>query len=130
MEKTAAVFTLLAALFGSALAADRILVSDAWLWVAAPTHAYGLIAFMSIDVVLIAALWRGIRGVGLFSILVATVQLLAMGGDLAGLSTPSGVPAGDFKNYLLGDGAFVALLSLQPAITFLGGLVRAEEKYT
>ncbi len=130
MEKTEAVFTLSVALFGSAIAGVRILSLDAWLWAAARTHAFGLVAFVAMDVVLIAALWRGIRDVGIFSIILATIQLLAMGGDLAGLSTPSGVPANDFQSYLLSDRAFVVLFWLQPVISFLGGLVRMEEKST
>jgi len=127
-ENSTAAFTLLMALGGSALVGLSIVASDAYLWAAAPTHAYGLIGFMGVDLFLIAALWRGTPHAGTLIILLATAQLLAMGGDLSGLSLPAGIAASGFTSYLLSDPSFVVLLSLQPAIAYLGGLVQAEER--
>lgn len=127
-EKTATDFTLLAALVGSALVGLKIVASDSWLWAVAPTHAYGLIAFVVIDVAMIASLWRGAPHAGTLTAILAAAQLLAMGGDLAGLSPPPGIPAGGFASYLLNDVPFVVLLWLQPAIAYLGGLVQAERR--
>jgi len=125
-ESSTAAFTLLMALGGSALVGLSIVASDAYLWAAAPTHAYGLMAFMGVDLFLIAALWRGAPHAGTLVILLATVQLLAMGGDLAGLALPPGIQAEGFTSYLLSDPPFVTLLVLQPAIAYLGGVVLAE----
>jgi hypothetical protein len=125
-EKTAADFTLFAALFGSAFVGLEIVASDSWLWAVAPTHAYGLVAFVGIDVAMVVLLWRGVPHAGTLTALLAAAQLVAMGGDLAGLSPPPGIPASGFASYLLSDVPFVVLLWLQPAIAYLGGLVQVE----
>ncbi len=124
MRKTSTAIALFVALLASALLSDEIIAFDTWLWAAAPTHAYGLVVFFTIDLVLIAMLWGGIRYAGALSIIMAGVQFLAMVGDLAGISLPSGVPASAFRIYLLNDSPFVLLLSLQPAIVCLGALYR------
>jgi hypothetical protein len=129
-ERAAADFTLFAALFGSALVGVEIVASDSWLWAVAPTHAYGLVAFVGIDAAMIVLLWRGVPHAGTLTALIAAAQLLAMGGDLAGLSPPPGIPAGGFASYLLSDVPFVVLLWLQPAIAYLSGLVQAEQRRT
>ena len=127
MEKKKAVtIALSAALAGSSLVGARILTTDAWLWAAAPTHAYGLIVFAVLDLFLIAALWRGIKYSRPFAIVLAAVQFLAMAGDLAGLSLPVGVSAASFRTYLLSDNAFVVLLSMQPIIAGLGIVDRTQ----
>ena len=106
------------ALAASGLVGTSILAIDGWLWYAAPTHAYGLIAFVAIDLLLIAALWRGNRFAEVGATSLAVVQLLAMGGDLAGFS-PAAVPTAVFRNYLLSNSSFMALLYIQPAIAVL-----------
>ncbi len=111
------------ALLVSAAVGARILTTDGWLWAAAPTHAYGLIAFVAMDIVLIAALWRRTKFAEVGAITLAAVQFLAMAGDLAGY-TPAGVPTSIFQSYLLSDMPFVALLTIQPAIAGLGVLSR------
>ena len=121
-KKTAVTIALSAALVGSSLAGARILTTDAWLWAAAPTHAYGLIAFSVLDLALVAALWRGVRYSRLLAIALAAVQVIAMAGDMAGLSLPTGVSATVFRTYLLNDSPFVVLLSIQPVIAGLGFL--------
>ena len=37
----------------SGLLGIQILIDDKWLWAAAPSHAYGLIGFVSIDMILV-----------------------------------------------------------------------------
>jgi hypothetical protein len=125
-KNTAVTIALSAALLGSSAVGANILATDAWLWAAAPTHAYGLIAFAVLDVALVAALWRGVKYSRPFAIGLAAVQFMAMAGDLAGLSLPSGVSATIFRNYLLNDSPFVILLAIQPVIAGLGVLDRAQ----
>ncbi len=113
-EWTPADSTLLAALFGSILVGLDIVASDAYLRAAAPTHAYGLAAFSH---------------AGTVTIILAVVQLVAMGGDLAGLTLPTGVQGSGFTNCRLSGLVFMMLLSLQPAIAYLAGTVEAERRY-
>src|SRR5437899_4714056 len=60
-----------------------------WLWSAALTHTYGLIAFVGLDLALIFAVWRVTRVAVFGALLTATFQLVAMLGDIVG-----GQPAG------------------------------------
>jgi len=114
-----AAIALSAALIVSGGVGASIVTTDNWLWAAAPTHAYGLIVFVAMDLVVIAALWRRVRLADLGAITLATVQFLAMASDLTGYA-PTGVPASAFRSYLLGDTSFVLLLSIQPFIAGLG----------
>ena len=107
-----------AALAASGVVGARILTTDGWLWSAAPTHAYGLTAFVAIDILLIAALWRGTRLAEIGAASLSVVQMLAMAGDLLGFS-PVGVPSDVFRNYLLNNSSFMALLYIQPVIAGL-----------
>lgn len=126
-ERTTATLTLLTALFASVATGLKIITSDAYLWVAAPTHAYGLMGFIALDAILMTIIWRKVPRAGMIALALATIQLLAMGGDLSGLSLPSGAAASGFTNYLLSDISFVVLLALQPVIIFLGGMAQAEQ---
>jgi hypothetical protein len=118
-KKTTAAIALSGALLVSGAVGARILTTDGWLWAAAPTHAYGLITFVVMDLVLTVALWRGTRYAQAGAVTLALVQFLAMAGDLSGYS-PSGVPSDVFRSYLLSNSAFVVLLAIQPAIAGLG----------
>src|SRR5256886_16848227 len=93
-----------AALGASALVGVRILATDYWLWSAAPTHAYGLMAFVALDFVLIVAVWRGTRLSILGGLLTATVQLVAILGDIVA-GGPAGLPAAVFWSYFFADAA-------------------------
>ena len=99
----------------SGLLGIQILIDDKWLWAAAPSHAYGLIGFVSIDMILlVAALMR----VGLATVsaaLMAVAQFAAMLADVV-VGQPEGVPSVAFRNYLLGDTAYLGLLFIQIAI--------------
>src|SRR5436853_1498005 len=72
------------ALGASALVGIQIMATDFWLWSAAPTHAYGLIAFVALDLALILGVWRATRPAIFGALLTATFQLVAMLGDIIG----------------------------------------------
>src|SRR5690349_3355692 len=97
-----------AALATSALVGIEILSTDYWLWSAAPTHAYGLIAFVAIDTALIFGMWRAVRTAVFGALLIATVQLVSMLGDMV-TGQPAGTPAAAFRTYLLADTAYLGL---------------------
>src|SRR3989442_1730593 len=71
-----------AALGASAMVGIQILATDYWLWSASPTHAYGLMAFVALDLALIVGVWRLTRLALFGALLTATVQLMAMLGDI------------------------------------------------
>jgi hypothetical protein len=107
------------ALAASALVGVQILTTDLWLWSAAPTHAYGLMAFVALDAALIFAAWRATRLAIIGALLTATVQLVAMLGDIFA-GEPAGLPAtvfrNYFRNYLSADTAYLGLLVTQGLI--------------
>ena len=104
-----------AALGTSALVGIQILAMDYWLWSAAPTHAYGLMAFVALDLALILGVWRITRLAIFGALLTATFQLAAMLGDIVA-GEPAGLPTALFRNYLLADAAYVELLITQSVI--------------
>ena len=129
MKSTFAALALSTGLFLSAALGGNILSTDAFLWVAAPAHAYGLLAFVAMDLILIVALWDRVRYggtlsvvkyVGVLCIAMASVQFFAMVGDLSGLQPPLGMSASAFRSYLLSDRYYVRLFALQPIIAGLG----------
>jgi hypothetical protein len=99
-------------LAASALVGVQILSTDLWLWSAAPTHAYGLMAFVALDVALIFGTWKATRFAVFGALLTATVQLAAMLGDIIA-GEPAGLPVSVFRNYLLADTAYLGLLITQ-----------------
>jgi hypothetical protein len=101
-----------ATLAASALVGVQILSTDLWLWSAAPTHAYGLMAFVALDVSLIFGTWRSTPFAVLGALLTATVQLAAMLGDIIA-GEPAGLPVSVFRNYLLADTTYLGLLITQ-----------------
>jgi hypothetical protein len=104
-----------ATLGASALVGVQILSTDFWLWSAAPAHAYGLIAFVALDVALIFGTWIITRFAVFGALLTATVQLAAMLGDIIA-GEPGGLPVSVFRNYLLADTAYLGLLITQSFI--------------
>jgi len=112
-----------AVLLVSAAVGGYILGTDSYLWSTAPTHAYGLVAFTVIDLVLIVGLWVRPRIAIIVSILLGLVQLGAMSGDVffGTLTFSSNVTtAAAFSKYLLGDVAFVTLLGIQAILIVVG----------
>ena len=92
-----------------------IVASDGWLRAVAPTHAYGLLAFAALDLVL-AFLVIAVPGIAYAgALLVSITQVAAMAGD-ALTFTPTGTLQAAFRAYLLGDMAFLALLGIQLAV--------------
>lgn len=104
-----------AALGASAVVGVQILLTDYWLWSAAPTHAYGLMAFVALDSALMLGVWRVTRLAIFGALLTATAQLVAMLGDIIA-GEPAGLPATVFRNYLLADTAYLGLLITQSLI--------------
>lgn len=120
MKNRVAAIALSAGLFISAELGGNMLSSDAFLWAAAPSHAYAIIALVGVDLAFITLLWGGVRNVGTLAVIVSMLQFLAMLGDLAGLQPPSGMTTSAFRSYLLSDNLYVALLAVQPAVASLG----------
>ena len=104
-----------ATLGASALVGVQMLSTDLWLWSAAPAHAYGLMAFVAVDVALICGTWIVTRFAVFGAFLTATVQLAAMLGDII-VGEPAGLPVLVFRNYLLADTAYLGLLITQVLI--------------
>jgi hypothetical protein len=104
-----------AALAASALVGIEILLTDYWLWSAAPTHAYGLIAFVALDNALIFGMWRAMRAAIFGALLIATIQLVFMLGDII-TGQPAGTPAAAFRSYLLADASYLGLFVAQVLI--------------
>src|SRR2546427_13232294 len=84
----------------SALVGIQILATDYWLWSAAPTHAYGLMALVALDLALILGVWRVTRLAMIGPLLTATFQFVAMLGYINGRE-PAGRPPSCFSNFLL-----------------------------
>ncbi len=110
--------TLSAALLASGAAGTQILATDKWLWLATPTHTYGLIAFVAVDITLVAGMCRKTRLATVGAMVIAAVQLGAMLGDLVA-GQPTGVPSNAFRSYLLGSTVFMSLLAIQGVILVL-----------
>jgi hypothetical protein len=89
-----------------------IVASDGWLRAVAPTHAYGLLAFVVLDLVLAFVVMAVPRIAYAGALLVSITQVAAMAGD-ALTFTPTGTLQAAFRAYLLGDMAFLALLGIQ-----------------
>ena len=96
----------------------EILITDKWLWIAEPTHAYGLVAFIGFGGVLAVGLWRKTRLAVLGAMLLAVVQFTAMISDMV-IGQPAGVPADVFRSYLLNDMWFLTLVIMQIIILAL-----------
>jgi hypothetical protein len=111
----------LAALFVlSAVLGAYIVATDSYLWAEAPTHAYGLVAFVAIDLVAVAAIYVVPRMSRIVALLLPLVQFTAMAGDLyMGLGSPGSVVQDTFRDYLLNDSVFLALLVLQAVLVGL-----------
>jgi hypothetical protein len=108
-----------AILTGSAVVGAVILKTDGYLWAAAPAHAYGLVAFVVLDLGLAVFVWSKIRLAMLGTAILGTVQLAAMVGDIL-TGQPPGLPWNLWEQYLLGDEYFVALLVIQIVVVSAG----------
>src|SRR5947199_9993618 len=86
----------------SGLLGIQILIDDKWLWAAAPSHAYGLIGFVSIDMILVVAALMRVGLATVSAALMAVAQFAAMLADVVG-GQPEGGPSVAFRSYLVGD---------------------------
>jgi hypothetical protein len=109
-----------AILAGSAVVGAAILMTDGYLWAAAPSHAYGLVAFVVLDLGLAALVWKKVRLALLGTAILGAIQFTFMVGDVL-VGQPTGLPSGLWEQYLLGDGYFVVLLIIQ-LVVVAGGL--------
>ena len=106
------------ALAASALTGMQILLTDNWLWLAAPSHAYGLIAFVIVDILLTIAVVEKVRASILAAALASIVQIGAMLGDLF-TGQPTGIPSAAFRAYLINDASYSALIVIQSVIIII-----------
>lgn len=105
------------ALTVSAAVGAYISATDAYLWSAAPSHAYGLIVFIGADLVVAVGLYLLPRLGRVAALLIPAVELAAMAGDLyTGLASPGSSLQAAFRTYLLNDTAFLVLLLLQAVL--------------
>lgn len=99
----------------SALLGILILTTDEWLWAAAPSHAYGLIGFVIVDILLTIAVLE-ILSVGTLAAAVASlVQVSLMLGDMV-VGQPEGIPSAAFRAYLINDPSYIGLLFVKTII--------------
>jgi hypothetical protein len=109
---------LTAVLAASAVLGFRILATDSWLWEAAPTHAYGLIAFVALDIGLALAVLRRVIFSATAAALAGTIQFGAMLLDMLS-GGPAGVSSTSFSRYLINDTAYVSLLVIQVSLVLV-----------
>ena len=102
----------------------QVLVTDKWLWVAAPTHALGLLGFVAIDLALGLAIWWRTLIATVGGAFASGIQLVAMLADIA-IGQPMGVAASAFRVYLLSDSSYILLLFIQLSILTIGAIALA-----
>jgi len=102
-------------LVSSGLIGTQILVTDKWLWAAAPTHAIGLLGFVVIELALGLAIWWRTVAATVGSAFASGAQLVAMLADIT-IGQPMGVAASAFRIYLLSDISYLILLAFQLAL--------------
>jgi len=102
-------------LLASGIVGTWIVANDGWLRAVAPSHAYGLLAFAALDVVLALVVMTVPKLGYVGALVVSMTQVVAMAGDALTFA-PAGTLQAAFRAYLLGDTAFVALLGIQLAV--------------
>lgn len=102
-------------LIASGIVGTWIVANDGWLRAVAPSHAYGLLAFAALDVVLALVVMTVPKLGYVGALVVSMTQVVAMAGDALTFA-PAGTLQAAFRAYLLGDTAFVALLGIQLAV--------------
>ena len=105
-------------LVASGLFGLQILVNDKWLWSSAPSHAYGLLGFVAIDILIGFAVIRKLAFYSTVASIAALVQVGSMLSDLFG-GQPMGVSSIAFRNYLLRDSSFLSLMGIQILIILM-----------
>jgi hypothetical protein len=108
-------------LVSSGLLGTQILVTDKWLWFAAPTHAIGLLGFIAIDLALGLAIWWRTLVATVGGAFASGVQFAAMLADTI-MGQPVGVPGSTFRSYLLTNSSYLGLLFIQLAILTVAGI--------
>lgn len=102
-------------LVASSLLGILILTTDRWLWAAAPSHAYGLIGFVIVDLLLAITILE-IVSVGTLAAAIASfVQVSVMIGDML-VGQPEGISSTAFRAYLINDPSYIGLLFVKTII--------------
>jgi hypothetical protein len=108
---------LYASLLSSIFAGVYLLLTDAELWTVAPDHAYGLVAMVGVDLLMLAALLSrkvGTRALRYISV-AGVVKLVLVVGDV--LTEPQfGLSCQEFANYLFSLWAYDLLVVSQVGI--------------
>src|SRR4029077_19056041 len=99
----------------SGIVGSQILLTDGWLWSAAPSHAYGLFGFVIVDLILATAVLLRTSAAAAGAALIAVTQFGAMIADVVS-GQPQGVASIAFRSYLLGDTSYLGLLFIQIGI--------------
>jgi hypothetical protein len=99
----------------SGIVGSQILLTDGWLWSAAPSHAYGLLGFIMVDLFLATAVLVRTSLAAAGAALIAVTQFGAMIADVVS-GQPQGVASVAFRSYLLGDTSYLGLLFIQIGI--------------
>src|SRR2546425_12878634 len=107
-------------LFVSGLVGVWIAANDGWLWAVAPSHAYGLLAFAALDVILALVVIVVPRLAYVGALLVSTTQVVAMAGG-ALTFTPTGTMQAAFRAYLLGGTPILAALGISTSYGVIAG---------
>ena len=118
-RKALAVVTSLSAVIGT-----EILLVDSDLWEAAPSHAYGLIGFVGIDLAILGFLLSKKHTAFRIAMIWGLIQTGLMLGDILTAQSSGYNTYGEFVNYLLSLWNWDLLLILQPitvALGFFGG---------
>ena len=99
----------------SALLGLLILTTDQWLWIAEPSHAYGLIGFVILDILLTIVVLET-PSVGIWAAAVASIlQLTVMVGDMF-VGQPVGISSTAFRAYLINDPSYIGILLVKTII--------------
>ena len=99
----------------SALFGILILTTDRWLWAAAPSHAYGLMVFVIVDISLTIAVLEMLSLGTLAAAVASLVQVSLMLGDMV-VGQPEGIPSAAFRAYLINDPSYIGLLFVKTII--------------
>ena len=106
----------------SAVIGAEILLTDSDLWEAAPSHAYGLIGFVIIDITIVGLLLNRKNVAFKIAMIWGTLQFILMLGDILTAQVSGFHTYREFIDYLFSLWNFDFLLILQPILSVLGFL--------
>ena len=114
-----------ASLILSAFLGIYLLATDRSIWILAPSHAYGLMIIVALDVILVILDFRNLKRSYVLTIILATITIILQLGDI--LTAPQyHLTGASFASYLFGLWTFDALLLAQSFIIITGIFVRRQ----